>query len=243
MQKTMTTFRKTLLPLLLVAMAFALTSCGKTYNGENLVENLQNDRKLSPNRQVDLITLKETKNEAAYITLEKDGERWTNASLVTLKSGQLSEFKKIEAIDGKVIEYKDCKINGKTYWHFYVTNNQGNGTSLFFDVAKSEITHQINGTVDKYHEGYLYPETAKRFDIDYNKIKAKEKYSAVYLGGKLESYIKDMNGDGYEDLVFYGAEILLDDNNVLLGQRKVENIYHYDPTIEEYNLFQKKPSR
>ena len=46
----MTIFRKNLLPLLLVAIVFALTSCGKTYNGENLVEMLQGDGKLSPNR-------------------------------------------------------------------------------------------------------------------------------------------------------------------------------------------------
>lgn len=234
-----TIFRKNLLPLLLVAIVFALSSCGKTYNGENLVEMLQGDGKLSPNRQVDLITLKETENEAIYITLEKDDEWWENASLVTLKSGQLSEFKKIDAIDGKVIEYKDCKINGRTYWHLYMSNNQGNGNSLLFDVAKGEITHEFNGTVDKYHEAYLYPETAKRFDINYDKINEKENYSAVYLGGKLESYIKDMDGDGYEDLVFYGAEILLDDRNILLGQRKVENIYCYDPLTKKYNLLQK----
>ena len=235
MQKIMTTFRKTLLPLLLVAIVFALTSCGAE---SDVVDMLRQEGKLAEKSTVDIINLEETEGESRYITIENSGNWWHKVSLVTLSDKKIKDFRNLEELDGEILVYRECKINDKTYWQFDLSNHQGNGYTCFFDPTEEKVAYKIDGTVDKYREGYLYEETAKSFALDPKQISEKERYnySRVIYEDRLSCSIKDRDSDGYDDLSFEGTEQLLDSDRNCIKSQQIKMVYVYQPDTDDFVL-------
>lgn len=235
--------KKLFIATICAVLLIAFCSC-KSVKTSDLETRLKKDGKFSPNSDITIECIYEKPEESLYFAIEKPSSAWAySVHLITLEDDVITNIKPIESLGGNILNYKKCNINEKQYWQFDMANHQGNGKSLFFDVSERKVTYKINGTVDTHFEGNITPKMAKEQGFNFDKIadKSDEKFSVVYLGKHLESYVKDMNEDGYEDLVFYGTQLLIkedgtkDYQNVFPNQNiYLERTYYYNSLTNQF---------
>ena len=204
---------------------------------------LKKEGLVSKNSNVVLLNASKKSSESVYLVIEEKPNTW-NAFVhsVSLKNDGIDKFQTINELCGKIITYKECKINGNSYWQFNVANHQGNGSTLFFDVKNKKVAYEIEGTVDSHFEGNSTLDMVNDMGFDLETVKGKDmRFSTIFIGNQLESYIKDVNDDGYDDLTFFGTQLLIEETNPMdytnfkpYDELFVERIYYFNPKTDEF---------
>ena len=163
------------------------------------------------------------------------------------KNGKIEKLKEIEQLQGAILNYKAMELNGSQFWQFDIANHAGNGSSYFYSVDRGKVQYEIPATVDRHFEEACGAEYLKWLQMDlsglkYNKDEHMYPYSVVFSGGVLNSYHGDLNGDGYDDLVFYGAALLMERqydgnySNIMPTQIvPIERKYYFDAKANAFS--------
>lgn len=228
---------------LIISMLWIICSCESIDNLDisRIDTLLRNEPSLSNIDNLIKIPLNSNEDNNEYLLLASDYNNIdVTVYLFKLCNGKIENIKEIEKLNGNVINYKTLKINDSLFWQFDISNHSGNGNSYFYSVEDGEVIFEIPNTVDWYFEGSNGIEYIKANGFNTSNLKFDNKsktypYSIVYADKKLNSYIKDINNDGYDDIVFYGSVLLINDiqtdnyNNVIPVQIvSIERNFYFD---------------
>ena len=231
--------------IIIITLLCIFASCKKNDELESLGTVLRKDTEFSISPNLDTISVSND-NEEAYIVISRDTSLGKAFYYVTIENNEIKEKKPIKNLGGQLINYKNIYLNGKEYWQFDISNHQGNGGSYFYSVVDKKVVYEIIGTVDFHLEGSNSLENIKNDgfetkDLEYDKKLHSYGYSTIYYHKGLENYVKDVNNDGYDDLVFYGQQMLIRDNfdsdfNNYIPEQivSVEETYYYDSKSDSF---------
>ena len=234
-----------ILTLVAVLICCAFISSRKIDETIPLGSVLRKDTEFAISPYLDTISVSND-NEEAYIVISRDTSWGKAFYYVTIENNEIKEKKPIKNLGGQLINYKNIHLNGKEYWQFDTSSNQGNGSSCFYSVEDKKVVYEIFGTVDFHLESSNSLENIKNDGFEtknlvYDKKLYSYGYSMIYYRKGLESYVKDVNNDGYDDLVFYGQKLLIKNyssefvNHIPEQTVSVEKIYYYDPKSDSFN--------
>ncbi len=209
---------------------------------------LRNEPSLSKIDNLIKMPINPNEDNGEYLLLASDFDN-IDTAVYSFKfcNGKIENIKEIEKLYGNIVNYKTLKINDSIFWQFDISNHQGNGDSYFYSLDDDNVVFEIPCTVDWHFEGANGLEYLKTRNFNTSNLKFDNKskiypYSIVYADKKLNSYIKDINNDGYDDIVFYGSSLLIEDvpdndySNVIPTQMvSIERKFYFDIESKIFN--------
>lgn len=140
---------------------------------------------------------------------------------------------------GSQIDYfEEINIKQGTFVEMVVYNQDRNGKIILWDTSKEEIAYEFDkNTVDDCFEGSVSKRIATKFYLPIIGKELGDGYSIVLDRGWLESKYKDINNDGYEDIVFNGLRNIVTGNNEgykVKGYTTIRNVYVYNEEKDQF---------
>lgn len=219
-----------ILSFFIIIQCCVFVSCKSNNKSSNLATILRKYDEFANSSHLEVQPIDIDGTEYFVITKSKNWEY--SVYHATIKNNEIKDAREIEDISGVILNYKELTLNRNPYWQFDVANHQGNGTSYFYNVKDKKIAYKIEGTVDFHHEGSLSADFIKKSGFDtkglvFDKKHKAYRYSIIYNQKLLESCVKDMNNDSYDDLVFYGTRFLVEsfDKTKYSNTRPIQNSY------------------
>lgn len=237
---------------MLVLIGCVFVSSKENEELSSLATILKSEKKFASSNYLNVEPISYDDDEESYLVITKDSSWANSVHYVTIENNKVKEIIDIDDLSGTILNHKRIILNNKTYWQFDISNHQGNGKSCLFSVEDKEVVYEISGTIDYHLEGTNSFESIKKQgfetkDLVFDNTVQSYKYSMIYHQKRLESYIKDINNDGYDDFVFHGQQMLVKDNfdiefeNYIPEQIvSVEKIYYYDSNSDSFKLYKKK---
>lgn len=195
-------------------MLLMLCSC-KSMDISRVDALLRKDTVLSEKDNLIKFPINPNEENGKYLVIASDlNDIDSSVYSFDFKNGEIRNITEIKELNGNIIAYKTLKINNSLFWQFDISNHQGNGNSYFYSVDENKVLFEIPNTVDWHFEGsngieYLKYQNFNTSNLTFDNESKTHPYSIVYADKKLTSYSKDINDDGYDDLIFYGSILLV----------------------------------
>jgi len=111
---------------------------------------------------------------------------------------------------------------------FFHSSNMGNGGYKLFDFRTNTFLADVHGVFDEHGEAFPYPVLQQLF--------GEYEFSFVFENGALNVRVLDIDGDGFSDLKFYGAQQIFTNDGDIVHYEDCVLVFIYNPVSREFEL-------
>jgi len=187
--------------------------------------------------------------KGSYVVVLPAYSSWANALWITTNEGnELVLEQQVTATDGMILSVKCVSLSQGDFIEVYDCSHKGNGGMKLISWDNlTKAKYEFYGKVDKYHEGYVGENVIDQFNLPtIYESGPGYGYSFIYNGGYLPVEYKDVNNDGYTDVVFSGIKELVKDsegvnydNDTIMAYIYEKEVYLYNTVTKQFDLSNK----
>jgi len=128
-------------------------------------------------------------------------------------------------------------INGQNRYfiQFYMVSHSGNGSMKLFSFEKNSQEIGSFDVYDSHYELTCYNNLSEELAVDEYDVISFLFNSGAGMGLLYPIYA-DINGDGYDDILFIGEQEMYDSQNIFIRSFPIKLIYLYDVSTQEFLL-------